>query len=133
MCDMSFILITVYFTGYAYGNTNLLNYVPHVPSCLRSIRTSRTFVSYAFSRLMRLLALRALHTLFARLKIFLEWICSLSKTFNFRTVKGTTSCTVFMRVKNRHQTFLRWGPFLSVFKTQNQFKVFVLFFLSCQP
>ena len=106
-----FILNTVYFTGYAYGNTNMVNYVPHVPSCLRSIRTSRAFACHALLRLMHLLALRpdvpyispylrVLHTLFACLKIFIEWICSLSKIFNFlRIIKGTTSCTVLMRAK----------------------------------
>ena len=88
-------------------------------SCLTFFRGLCTFVPYAPSRLTCLTCAPYLHalftclarltyvpdlcplcSLFAHLKIFLRWICSPSKDFNFpRIIKVTTDSAVFMRVE----------------------------------
>ena len=61
-----------------------------MPSCLWHLRALRPFVSSRLKCSIYAPYLLTLHTLFARFKTFLGWICSLSKFFNFPcTVKGT--------------------------------------------
>ena len=97
-------------------------------SYLRTLFTCHARITYAPY-------LRTLPTLFMCIKIFLGWICNLSKTFNFpRTIKGTTNYADFMRVERQPLIFFRWRKVLSIFKTWNQFNAFVLlFFSSPQP
>ena len=113
-------------------------FVSYAPSCLMRLRALRTFVPYASSHLTWLTHTpcapisSALHALFVRLKSFLGWICSPTETFHFpRTIKDTTKCTVFMWFKKETVVkHFKWGNYLSIFKTWNQFNVFVFFFSS---
>ena len=90
--------------------------VSHAPSHRTCRRVLRAFVSYALSCLTRRMCLTCasylraffmcLRALFAPLKIFLEWISSLSKTLNFpKTTKGTIKCAFSCWSKNSHGIF----------------------------
>lgn len=108
LCNMAFLI-------------NYLSHAPYVPYP----RVLFRYLSYA-SYLCTLLVL------FGRLNFFRSISFSLSKTYNFpRTVKGTTSCAVFMQVEKHPQISSRWGKFWSIFETWNQFNVFVLYFFIC--
>ena len=116
---LTILCLSTYHLSFYLSIWSLVNLVS--PTHLLTVRAVGSYVPLSLMHFRALLAvcvllarpiyvpsLCALRALFAPLKIFLEWISSLSKTLNFpKTTKGTIKCAFSCWSKNSHGIF--WG------------------------